>query len=134
MKAQHIELVQQSWALAAPRAEAMAGLFYERLFALRPSLRLLLHGDMTALGRKLIAVISYAVRGLNRVEALRPGLEALGRRHAVHGHYAAFGEALEWALRRVLKDAFTAEVEQAWAAAYDELAGAVRRPRLRQAA
>lgn len=136
MTPRQIELVQETWARAAPRA--LAPLFYERLFAQDPALRPLFEGDMAAQGRKLAMMISYAVRGLNRVEALQPGLEALGRRHTGYGvrqeHYATFGEALLWTLREALGDAFTDEARQAWASAYAALASAMRPEPLRQAA
>jgi hemoglobin-like flavoprotein len=131
MTPKQIELVQQTWAQVAPIAEAAAELFYGRLFIIAPGVRPLFKGgDMAAQGRKLMMMISYAVKGLNRVEALLPGLQALGERHAGYGvrdeHYAAVGEALLWTLRQGLKEAFTAEVEQAWAAAYAVLSGAMR--------
>ncbi len=133
-----IELVQESWARAAPQAQALAALFYERLFALDPALRPLFRGDMAAQGRKLTTMISYAVRGLNRIEALQPGLEALGQRHAGYGiredHYATVGEALLATLRQGLGEAFTDEIRQAWASAYATLAAAMKPAPLRQAA
>jgi len=49
-------LVQTSFAQVEPIAEAAAELFYGRLFALDPSLRRLFKGDMTAQGRKLMAM------------------------------------------------------------------------------
>lgn len=133
-----IELVQESWARAAPQAQALAALFYERLFALDPALRPLFRGDMAAQGRQLTTMISYAVRGLNRIEALQPGLEALGRRHAGYGvredHYATVGEALLATLRQGLGEAFTDEIRQAWASAYAALAAAMKPAPLRRAA
>lgn len=133
-----IELVQESWARAAPLGEVAAQLFYERLFALAPGLRPALGANLPAQRRKLLAMIGYAVKGLNRIEALRPGLEELGRRHAALGvgdeHYGAVAKALLWTLGKALGGAFTAEVEQAWASAYALLAAGVRRAPLRQAA
>ena len=133
-----IELVQESWARTAPLGEVAAALFYERLFALEPGLRPVVGADLPAQRRRLLAMIAYAVKGLNRIEALRPGLEELGRRHAACGvrdeHYAAVAKALLWTLGRTLGGAFTAEVEQAWASAYALLAAGVKQMPLRQAA
>ena len=93
-----IELVQETWAQVAPRADEAGRLFYANLFALAPQVRSLFGGDIEAQSRKLMTMISYAVKGLNRLEALRPGLEALGRRHVEYGvrdeHYAIVGKAL----------------------------------------
>jgi hemoglobin-like flavoprotein len=77
-----------------------------------------------------MSMISFAVKGLNRVEALLPGLRALGQRHAAYGvrdeHYATVGEALLWTLREGLGEAFSAEVEQAWSSAYAVLAATMK--------
>lgn len=130
MTPRQIEIVQETWASVAPIAEKAAALFYDRLFKLDPKLRPLFRGDMQAQGRKLVTMIAYAVKGLNRIEALRPGLEALGSRHAGYGvpdeHYATVGETLLWTLRQGLGEAFTAEAEQAWASAYGALASMMK--------
>lgn len=129
MTPKQIELVQATWAQLAPVAVAASKLFYRRLFTLDPSLKALFKGDMDAQGRKLMAMISFAVKGLNRVDALLPGLQALGQRHVGYGvrdeHYATVGEALLGTLREGLGEAFTAEVEQAWVSAYAMLTTAM---------
>lgn len=79
------QLVQSSFAKVAPIAETAASLFYDRLFTLDPRLRLLFKGDMKEQGRKLMAMIGAAVRGLDQVEALVPVVRDLGRRHAGYG-------------------------------------------------
>ena len=130
MTPQQIELVQATWPELLPVADTAAKLFYNRLFTLDPSLKSLFKGDMDAQGRKLMSMISFAVKGLHRVEALRPGLQALGQRHAGYGvrdeHYATVGEALLWTLRGGLGEAFSAEVEQAWASAYAVLSATIK--------
>jgi hemoglobin-like flavoprotein len=138
MTPKQIELVQATWAQLAPVADAASRLFYYRLFTLDPSLKALFRGDMDAQGRKLMAMISFAVKGLNRVEALLPGLQTLGQRHVGYGvrdeHYATVGEALLGTLREGLGEAFTAEVEQAWVSAYALLAAGVKPAPIKQAA
>jgi hemoglobin-like flavoprotein len=138
MTPKQIELVQVTWAQLAPVADAASKLFYRRLFTLDPSLKALFRGDMDAQGRKLMAMISFAVKGLNRVDALLPGLQALGQRHAGYGvrdeHYATVGEALLGTLREGLGEAFTAEVEQAWVSAYALLTAGVKPTPIKQAA
>jgi hemoglobin-like flavoprotein len=125
-----IELVQASWARVQPIAEPAAEMFYNRLFALDPSLRPLFRGEMKEQGRKLMSMIAFAVNGLRRLEALVPGVQALGRRHAGYGvrdeHYATVGSALLWTLEQGLGSAFTPQVREAWAAAYNLLAGTMR--------
>jgi hemoglobin-like flavoprotein len=130
MTPRQIELVQGSWAKLAPIVDTAAEVFYERLFALDPALRPMFKGDMAKQAWKLATMISYAVNGLNRVEAMRPGLLALGKRHVDYGvrdeHYRTVGEALLWTLGRGLGKAFTPETERAWASAYDVLASTMK--------
>jgi len=126
MTANQIALVQHSWTRVQPIADTAAQLFYDKLFSLDPSLKSLFKGDMKAQGRKLMNMIGFAVQGLSRLEAILPGVQALGRRHAGYGvedrHYTVVGAALVWTLEQELNHHFTAEVEQAWRAAYHVLA------------
>ena len=123
-------LVQQSFGVVAPIAEAAAALFYGRLFELDPSLRPLFRGDLTTQGRHLMATLAVAVRGLDDLPTLVPAVRALGRRHAAYGvraeHYATVGEALLWTLEQGLGERFTPAVRSAWAAVYDLLAATMR--------
>ena len=123
MNAHEISLVKTSFAKVAPIAEQAAALFYARLFELDPALRALFHGgDMTEQGRKLMQMISLAVNGLDRLEALAPAVRSLGMRHASYHvrdeHYDTVGEALLWTLGKGLGADFTAEMQAAWARTY----------------
>jgi hemoglobin-like flavoprotein len=130
MTPKQIALVQHSWRQVLPIAETAARMFYERLFALDPSLRPLFRGEMGEQGRKLMAMISFAVKGLTRVEQIVPGVQALGRRHAGYGvrdeHYATVAAALLWTLEQGLGASFSAEVREAWVAAYGVLANTMK--------
>jgi hemoglobin-like flavoprotein len=127
---QQIELVQASWKQVVPVAETAAQMFYGRLFFLDPSLRALFLGDMREQGRKVMAMLSYTVNGLTRLEVLLPAIRALGRRHATYGvrpeHYYTVGAALLWTLEQGLGAAFTPAVREAWVAAYGVLASTMR--------
>jgi len=124
------ELVQTSFEQVRPIADAAAALFYNRLFELDPTLRPLFKGDMKEQGRKLMDMITLAVKGLDRPEALLPALAALGRRHADYGvnkhDYETVGEALIWTLEQGLGPSFTPDVREAWEAIYGFIAGAMR--------
>jgi hemoglobin-like flavoprotein len=126
MNPKQVALVQRSWNDVLPIAETAAQMFYERLFDLDPSLRPLFQSDMTKQRHKLVDMLSVVVSGLTRLEQLLPTLRALGRRHAGYGvrneHYATVGMALLWTLEQGLGDSFTAEVREAWVAAYGLLA------------
>ena len=130
MTPQQIDLVQTSWKQVLPVAEAAAQMFYGRLFFLDPSLRALFVGDMRQQGRKVMAMLSFTVNGLNRLDELLPTVKALGRRHAAYGvrseHYYTVGAAFLWTLEQGLGEAFTPAVRDAWVAAYGVLANTMR--------
>ena len=130
MNARQIELVQHSWSRIAPSAEIAGELFYGKLFVLDPSLKSMFRGDIREQGRKLMAMITFAVNGLTRLDAIAPGLQALGRRHAGYGvedrHYALVASALLWTLEKGLANKFTDEVRDAWLSAYNTLAATMR--------
>ena len=119
-------LVQDSFASIAGIADDAAILFYQRLFELDPSLRSMFRGDMTAQRRKLMQMITAAVKGLDRLEQLVPVVQDLGRRHGEYGvqesHYDTVGAALLWTLEAGLGRDFTPEVKGAWTAVYTLLA------------
>jgi hemoglobin-like flavoprotein len=119
-------LVQDSFATIAPIADDAAVLFYRRLFELDPSLEPMFRGNMAEQRKKLMQMLTAAVKGLDRLDQLVPVVENLGRRHAGYGvtdaHYDTVGSALLWTLEMGLGRAFTAEVKDAWATVYGLLA------------
>jgi hemoglobin-like flavoprotein len=125
-----IELVQKTFAVVAPIADDAAVLFYRRLFEIDPSLESMFKGDMGEQRRKLMVMLSAAVKGLPRLDRLVPVLEDLGRRHAHYGvedhHYETVGEALLWTLEKGLGPAFTPEVKEAWTTVYDVVAATMK--------
>jgi hemoglobin-like flavoprotein len=124
-------LVQASFATIAPIADDAAALFYRRLFELDPSLERMFRGDMAEQRRKLMQMLTAAVKGLDRLDQLVPVVEDLGRRHGGYGvtdaHYDTVGAALLWTLEKGLGSAFTSEVKDAWAAVYGLLATTMKR-------
>lgn len=125
-----IELVQETFAVVAPIADDVAALFYRRLFEIDPTLESMFRGDMAEQRRKLMFMLTAAVKGLPRLDRLIPVLEDLGRRHANYGvvdrHYETVGEALLWTLEKGLGSAFTPEVKDAWTTVYAVLAATMK--------
>ena len=119
-------LVQDSFKTIATIADDAAILFYEKLFELDPSLRPMFRGDMAEQRKKLMQMITAAVKGLDRLDQLVPVVQNLGRRHAGYGvqdsHYDTVGAALLWTLEAGLGRQFTPEVKEAWATVYGLLA------------
>jgi nitric oxide dioxygenase len=119
-------LVQGSFLAIAPIADDVAALFYARLFELDPQLRPLFPADLAPQRRKLMQMLTAAVKGLDRLEQLVPVVQDLGRRHAGYGvrdrDYDTVGAALLATLGKCLGDKFTPQVAAAWAAVYTLLA------------
>ncbi len=119
-------LVQDSFKTIATIADDAAILLYQKLFELDPALRPMFPGDMTEQRKKLMQMITAAVKGLDRLEQLVPVVQDLGRRHAGYGvaesHYDTVGAALLWTLEAGLGKTFTAEMKEAWTAVYVLLA------------
>jgi hemoglobin-like flavoprotein len=125
------QLIRESFAKVEPRAHIAALMFYQRLFALDPSLRSLFQRDIEQQGVKLMQALRFAVAAIDNPRELQPVLESLGRRHAYYGvkeqHYDTVGAALMDALAYLLGPAFTPEVRQAWLAIYGHIADTMKR-------
>ncbi len=130
MNLRQIQLVQDTFNQVEPIADVAADLFYQRLFELDPALRVLFKDDLLAQKRMLMQTLGGAVRGLTQLEALIPVVQSLGRRHRGYGvesqHYATVGAALLWTLEQGLGTAYTADVAEAWSAAYALLASVMQ--------
>lgn len=126
MTSKTIELVQASWEKCVPIADQAAALFYGRLFELDPSLKPLFKTDIKEQGKKLMTMITVAVRGLGDLGKLVPAVQDLGKRHVAYGvtdaHYDTVGAALIWTLEKGLGASFTADVKEAWVEVYTVLA------------
>jgi hemoglobin-like flavoprotein len=130
MTNEDIQLVQGSWNRVLPLKKEAAELFYRKLFELDPGLRRLFTGNMEQQGAKLMQMITAAVNGLNRLEALLPVVRQLGARHGTYGvrdeHYDTVATALLWTLEQRLQHEFTAEVKAAWIKVYGVLSQVMR--------
>ena len=130
MDAQQINLVQKSWSKILPISDKAAELFYNRLFEIDPSTKVLFKGDMEVQGRKLMQMITAAVNGLNDLDGLVPVVQDLGRRHGGYGvqeaHYGSVGSALLWTLEQGLGDDLTDDVNIAWTETDMLLAGVMK--------
>jgi hemoglobin-like flavoprotein len=122
-----IELIRSSWTKVEPIADTAATLFYDRLFALDPSVRpLFTHTDMDKQRKVLMQTLTVVVKSLDKLEQLVPAVQALGRRHAGYGvrakDFDTVGAALLWTLETGLGPDFEAATREAWATAYGTLA------------
>jgi len=109
------EQLAMSWQQLGPNQGGLAAVFYQRLFALDPTLRELFRNtDMSAQEQKLTATLGALVRGAVSTDALAE----LGRRHAGYGvrpeHYGVVAEALLWSLERHMGPLWTKAMGAAW--------------------
>jgi nitric oxide dioxygenase len=130
MTDEEILLVQQSWLQARPMKQAIAEVFFYRLFDVEPAMREFFEPDLAKPRARLLQMISASVRGLDRLDAMIPILRLLGMRHRMHGvrddHYAAVGAAWLWTLQKALRAEFTPAVKAAWIKAYGILCQPLR--------
>lgn len=127
MNPTQINLVQESFAKVAPISEQAAVLFYDRLFEVAPAVKVMFPADMKEQRKKLMATLAVVVNGLSHLESVLPAASALAKRHVSYGarpeHYPVVGGALLWTLEKGLGEAWTADVADAWTAAYGTLSG-----------
>ena len=130
MDREQIRLVQDSFRQLAPFADWAARAFYARLFELDPSLSTLFKGDICVQGRRLMQTLGLMVKSLDRMGQFLPTVRDLGALHIGYGvqekDYDTVGRALLWTLSEGLGEAFTPEVEAAWAGVYATLAAAMQ--------
>jgi hemoglobin-like flavoprotein len=113
-----------SWQQLGTSRDGLAAVFYQRLFALAPTLRELFRNtDMPAQEQKLTATLGALVSGAVSADALAE----LGRRHAGYGvrpeHYGVVAEALLWSLEQRLGALWTKATQAAWEDALTRVAG-----------
>jgi hemoglobin-like flavoprotein len=129
MTPDEINLVRRGFDRIAPLAEQVGLEFYERLFALDPSLRALFRIDLPTQVGHLMGALTMVVRSLDNLAPILAQIQVLGRRHASYGvqqrHFAIVGVALLDTLEARLGDTFTPEARAAWTRAYETLAGAM---------
>jgi hemoglobin-like flavoprotein len=121
------DLVQSTFEKLAARKEEAARLFYEKLFQIAPHVRpMFARVDIAVQGAMLMNMLAAAVKGLDRLEELRPILQDLGRRHAGYGvrieHFAAVEECLLYLVKTFTGDEFNLDVQLAWVRIYNFIA------------
>jgi hemoglobin-like flavoprotein len=98
--------IRESWTAVEPIKDVAAGLSYDRLVELDPTLRrLFARTDMAQQKKVLMQTLTVFVKNLDRLDQVVPAVQALGSRHAGYGvrasHYDTVGAALLWTLARV---------------------------------
>ena len=125
-----VAIIQPSYDLVAPQAEALGRHFYATLFSAAPATRDLFPVNMEVQRSRLLRALVHVVQMVDQRDELIPFLQQLGRDHRKFGvlaeHYDAVGAALIGAIEHFSGDAFTPRVKAAWTEAYAIAANAMR--------
>lgn len=123
-------LVRSTFDMVEPIADTAAEIFYNKLFEYDPALQALFKSNMKDQGRKLMAALKLAVASLDDLDALVPVLQRMAVKHVEYGvkvdDYTPVGNALLFALKTGLAEAYTDEVKEAWTETYRVVATVMR--------
>jgi hemoglobin-like flavoprotein len=121
-----VDLVRDSFALAAAREPALVEDFYRRLFARAPELAPMFRRGAREQAEMLRAALIAVLDHLEDATWLHANVGALGARHRSYGvtaaMYAPVGSALVESLAAACGDAWSPSHTVAWSAAYTTLA------------
>lgn len=122
-----IVMVQSSFTKLIDDIDVTAQTFFDQLFALDPSLRPMFTSDQQHQGRKMIQTLLVVVNALNNPTTIVETIQTLSRRHVTYGvkeaYYTTVGQALVATIRQTLGADSTPDIEAAWLAAYEWVAG-----------
>jgi len=115
-------LVIESFATFEPDIQHLSKMFFHRLAEVEPSLGAPLSNNSNVHRDKLATIIQIAVISVRNLDALVPMLKLLGSEYRSYGtrpeYYEIFGDVLLWTLEQNLGDAYTDELNEAWATLY----------------
>lgn len=119
----NIELIRESFQVAAGIADQVADKFYEFLFQDYPEVQPLFHDvSLPSQKKALINSLVFIVDKLEEPEKLGEYLRSMGKRHygygAVEAHYDAVGSSLLKTFAHFFADQWTEELEEEWTSAF----------------
>jgi nitric oxide dioxygenase len=124
-----LEALETSFDLVAPRGDELMDDFYARLFETAPAVRPLFGPDLSRQKTMLLGTLVLLRKSLRNLDAIVPKLRELGARHVAYGarpeHYPVVGATLLASLAAIGGDDWKREYDEAWAAAFDVVAGAM---------
>jgi hemoglobin-like flavoprotein len=117
---QQVALIRATFALLEPKSGVAGLAFFQRLFALDPSLRALISGDIDAEADELMRLLRAVTTLADQPRALQVKFARedmpLFKSGAWRDHRETVGEALLWSLGTTLGREFTPEARVAWVA------------------
>lgn len=128
MTTQQTEIILNTWAAVSKiNDETVGTLFYNRLFEIAPELRSLFRAPVPEQSKKLMAMLHYLIRNLDKPDEISLSLSNLAQRHVNYNvkaeHYNIVGSALIWTLEQGLGDLWNDAAQEAWIGLYSHVAG-----------
>jgi hemoglobin-like flavoprotein len=125
-----LDTLETSFDLIAPRGEELVDIFYARLFEAAPAVEpLFAHTDLRKQKAMLLSTLVLLRKSLRDLDAIAPKLRQLGARHVAYGarpeHYPVVAEAMLASMAKIAGEAWTAEIQAAWAGALGLVATAM---------
>lgn len=115
-------IIRESWVKAITRSNSLGAIFYGKLFAKYPHLKVLFKGNKDEQARKLTYVLTVIFTKLNKIDDIENEVSGLAKRHVRYGvkpsNFEAFGEVLMDTMAIVLEDDWTSECKRAWRKMY----------------
>jgi nitric oxide dioxygenase len=122
MTSHQVLLIKSSWSFVAANSQEAGELFYQKLFELNPSLRVLFPENIESQANKLIGMLTYIIKHLQQIEDLTGEIHQLAARHFSYGvkpsHLIPVGQALLYALEQVNDSRWNHETSEAWQQVY----------------
>lgn len=126
-----ISIVKNSWFYLVNNTENAGNFFYQTLFELDPTLKLLFQENIDEQSQKLVTMLNFVVTRLHELDQIIPQIEGLAVHHIHYGvrreHYELVGQALIQTLEYKLDEHWNEHTEEAWLALYSILSGVMIR-------
>jgi len=126
------DVIVESFGQFEPGIQHSSKLFFTRLTEVEPELGAQFSDETNVHSDKLAAVIQIAVISVRNLDSLVPMLRLLGSEYRSYGarpeFYEILGDVLLWTLEQGLGDAYTDEVNEAWATLYGIISEMMMQP------
>lgn len=121
-----VEIVKATAPVVAQNAEAITSTMYEILFTKYPQTKEFFKNASPDQHKKLAGAVSAYAANIDNLEVLTPAVEKMAEAHVKTNvqpeHYPIVGECILEAIGKVLGEAATPEIVEAWSEAYFFLA------------
>lgn len=125
MTEEQIVILRKSWTEVKPENKRIGFLLYEKLFEAAPFLRAMFDGNISTQACKLVAVISFVISKLHRIEDIFPDLQDIGNKHSEYQipdkWYNVVGNCLIEALKEESGNTWNKDKEKQWRELYNIL-------------